>query len=550
MRIWDTATNDCIKVLEGHEGTVVSLALSKDGRRIVSGSSDKTVRIWDLENYRCLEVLQVGLDVLFVSFTLDELSLVIQFEKEWQIFDIRSLECIKAIPIYGWDFNSNGKIVVSSVSEKKLGIWEARNGALIHYIEYKEVVTAISIGNKYIISGHINGRLCVWDIQSGKCVQVIQGENSDMSLHELSIVSLATDSDEQKIFSVAGIGVLRIWNIQTGECLKTFQSEGEVVGAIAVSCDGALLVTASSQKTLSIWDVRYGCYFSVQQAHRNRISEISASEDWRRIGSGGLDRKVRVWDSLTAECLDIYDRKISHGGISLGLDGQHLVSAGPRPLVLVWDTQSGKCVKGLKGHDKEVTSVVFSSDSTKIISGSADRTIRIWDAVSGECLNSLIGHEGSVTCLKTSKNGSQIISCSTDKTIRIWDVASGKCFKVLRGHERNVNSIALSDDGHQLVSGSMDKTLRIWDTQRATVVKVLHGHEDSVCYVGLSIDRRTIVSASVDNTLRIWDALSGKCISIFYVRGLSCAEADTFIKRIVSGLRDGRVDFYELENLK
>lgn len=125
----------------------------------------------------------------------------------------------------------------------------------------------------------------------------------------------------------------------------------------------------------------------------------------------------------------------------------------------------------LKGHQGNVTSVVFSSDDNRILSASTDYTIRVWDVKTGACLNVMEGHSGEVLSAFYNQDDSKIVSASADKTIRIWNSISGKCICVLRGHTETVKCAAFCSDGSRIVSGSVDNTIRIWDSDTGNIVE-------------------------------------------------------------------------------
>jgi WD40 repeat protein len=116
-----------------------------------------------------------------------------------------------------------------------------------------------------------------------------------------------------------------------------------------------------------------------------------------------------------------------------------------------------------EGHTSLVTSVAFSQDGKRIVSGSSDKTIRVWDAETGEVVvGPLEGHTGFVYSVAISQDGKRIVSGSWDQTIRVWDAETGELVVgPLKGQTDAVYSVAFSQDGKRIVSGSSDKTIRV-----------------------------------------------------------------------------------------
>ena len=160
-----------------------------------------------------------------------------------------------------------------------------------------------------------------------------------------------------------------------------------------------------------------------------------------------------------------------------------------------------------RGHTGNVTSVAWSPDGRRIVSGSYDNTLQLWDGANGKPIGApLKGHTGIVSSVAWSPDGRRIVSGSWDDTLRLWDGASGKPIGApLKGHIEPVISVAWSPDGRRIVSGSYDNTLRLWDGANGRPVGApLKGHTSSVSSVAWSPDGTFFVSGSSDHTLRIW----------------------------------------------
>eukprot|EP00946_MAST-07B_sp_MAST-7B-sp1_P002175 g2175.t1 len=102
------------------------------------------------------------------------------------------------------------------------------------------------------------------------------------------------------------------------------------------------------------------------------------------------------------------------------------------PVSRTLEQAGGACLRKITGHTSMVTSVSFSVDGSRIVSGSDDKTVRVWDAVSGECvLGPLEGHTSWVRPVSFCGDGSRIVSGSGDETVRVWDAVSGECVHVV-----------------------------------------------------------------------------------------------------------------------
>ena len=151
-----------------------------------------------------------------------------------------------------------------------------------------------------------------------------------------------------------------------------------------------------------------------------------------------------------------------------------------------------------------VTSVAFSVDGSRIVSGSNDKTVKIWNAATGDVESTLLGHSGRVTSVAFSVDGSRIVSGSGDKTVKIWNAATGEVENTLLGHSSVVTSVAFSVDGSRIVSGSWDKTVKIWNAATGDLIETLLDHSMDVTSVAFSHDGSRIVSGSNDHTVKIW----------------------------------------------
>ena len=150
-----------------------------------------------------------------------------------------------------------------------------------------------------------------------------------------------------------------------------------------------------------------------------------------------------------------------------------------------------------------VTSVAFSPDGNRVVSGSWDSTVRIWNASTGQPESILEGHSNWVDSVAFSHDGTRVVSGSYDDTVRIWNMATGRQESVLEGHSRSVYYVAFSRDGTRVVSGSEDNTVRIWNVATGRQESVVDGnskHTGSISLASNSPDNSSQPSPPVTHS--------------------------------------------------
>jgi sugar lactone lactonase YvrE len=144
--------------------------------------------------------------------------------------------------------------------------------------------------------------------------------------------------------------------------------------------------------------------------------------------------------------------------VAVSPDGRFIVS-GSDNTVKVWEAESGRLLRSLKGHTRSVNAVAVSPDGRFIVSGSSDNTVKVWEAESGRLLRSLEGHTSWVNAVAVSPDRHLIVSGSDDHTIRAWALESGEGH-MLFWNDAFIHSLACSHDGHLLACG--DAAGRVW----------------------------------------------------------------------------------------
>jgi WD40 repeat protein len=361
---------------------------------------------------------------------------------------------------------------------------------------------ACSSSGKFIVTGDMNGDVCLWEIENGQKVRTY-------SAHANYIRSVCFSLDEYFICST-GDESIRIWSRETGQCLQVLDGHMDRVNSITFSPDSKTILSGSDDKTIRTWDVNSGECLKIFPEQESSIWSVAFSPDGKTIVSGSDDHTIKTWDTKSGKCLKIF---LGHTGsvrsVAFSTDGKTIVSGGDDHTIRTWNTKSGKCLGIFLDHSDSVRALAFSPDGKTIVSGSDDTTIRIWEAKSGKCLNILTDHQNSVRAITFNPNGQNFISGGIDQTAKIWEVFNGKCIKTLKGHTNQINSVTFSPNGKMLASGSDDQMVRLWNYSTGEE-RLLPGHNGRIWSVAFSPDCETVASGSDDKTIIIWDVLTGK----------------------------------------
>jgi WD40 repeat protein/serine/threonine protein kinase len=335
--------------------------------------------------------------------------------------------------------------------------------------------------------------------------------------HAGEVTAVAFSADGSRVASTSWKEA-KVWNAATGKEILELSGQAGWSTAVAFSHDGKRLATAGFQ-TAKVWDAVSGKELLSIRAHDYLVKGVAFSPDGRRLATAsgtpsGAGRReggeVKIWDTDTGKELFRF-ANLPHwaNSVAFSPDGKYLaaatgdlyVVAPSRPgEVRVWDAANGNEVLTLRGHTFWVTSVAFSPDSKRLVSGGADRTVRIWEVPTGRELLNLRGHSGWVRGVSFSPQGDRLASVGDDQVVRVWDAATGQETLVLRGHTHPIRAVAFSPDGRRLASASGDSLkpgeVRVWDLTADHSARTFRDHTAPVTSVAFSPDGKFLASAS------------------------------------------------------
>ncbi|KAF5390094.1 hypothetical protein D9757_003876 [Collybiopsis confluens] len=530
LRIWNSETGEPKgKLLEGHTGYINSISLSPDGKKIVSGSDDSSLRIWNLETGKAEGKPIVGHTkaVTAVAFSSDGTKIVSgSHDKTIKIWNIlESGEVHDGITLEGqinWlntvSFSPDGKKIVAGSTNKSLTIWNAETGQVEgNAVEgHKKSIRAIAFSpdGKKIVSGSDDRSLRIWNVDTGA------PQGNPMEGHMSSVTTVAFSPDGKKIISGSEDRLIRVWNAENGKlCGRPLEGHTDWVRSVAFSPDGNKIVSGSADRSLRIWNFANVEEFTGMEpnGHVDWINTVAFSPDGKKVVSGSDDKSLRIWNAETGEA----ERNLLEGHLApvicaaFSPDGTKIVSGSSDKSVRIWNAKTGEAIGiPLKGHEGPVNSVAFSPNGRKIVSGADDKVIKIWDVETGKVDGNLEGHTDWIYSVSFILEGKEIISGSQKDSVIIWNAETRKTTEIpIEGYTNQwTNSVAFSPDGKRVVSALYnDISMKIRDVKTGeTQGKPLEGHIGSIMAIAFSKDGKKIVSGSDDSSVRIWNAQTGE----------------------------------------
>jgi WD40 repeat protein len=360
-----------VRTLQCHTDSVTAVAVTPDGRHVVSDSHDKTLRVWELAT--------------------GDTKTTFQGHTSW----------VNAVAV-----TPDGRYVVSGSLDNTLRVWDLATGESKTAPQgHTDSVNAVEVTPDYnrVVSGSDDKTLRVWDLATGESKTALQGHTSDVR-------AVAVTPDGRHVVSGSDDNTLRVWDLASGKTIRTLQGHTRSINAVAVTPDGRYVVSGSDDKTLRVWDLASGKTKKTLRGHTSSVNAVAVTPDGRHVVSGSRDNTLRVWDLATGETKKTLRGHTSLvNAVAVTPDGRHVVSGSWDNTLRVWDLATGRTKRKLGIQVKKIDSP-FSS-----LKGQAQQKPQ-----SGQ------GHTGLVSAVAVTPDGRHVVSGSHDNTLRVWDLKDGK----------------------------------------------------------------------------------------------------------------------------
>lgn len=513
VRVWDLHKRSCIAKLDSHVSDVQALDFSSEQNAIVSASRDKTIIWWDTNSWKIRKVVP----------------------------------CLELLEAAG--FADDGELTWSAGANGCLRIWETDTGRELSpkqqaKSEEEAFVSGIyQPGLPFILCVQVDHTLALFQppkkseaasLSQLEPLRRISGTHDEIIdlaylLPDHSLMALATNSEDVRIVSVAESSFADEEQFlqsskasHFGQDTALLKGHDDIVIALDVDWSGHWVATGAKDNTARIWQVdpendTYRCWATLS-GHAESLGAVALPKTVPPESSaartdpvnhpppflltGSQDQTIKRWE---------IPRQPQEKGQKSGI----------------------RAAFTRKAHDKDINAINIQNSGALFASASQDKTVKIWSIDEGEVQGILRGHRRGVWSVQfspphmpavQSEDGpvaskGLLLTGSGDKTIKLWSLADYTCIRTFEGHTNSVLKVswlkmpAEENKGKrpvQFASAGGDGLVKVWDANSGETECTLDNHEDRVWALAVHPKTNTIVSGSGDSKVTFWKDTSSE----------------------------------------
>jgi WD40 repeat protein len=537
-----------------------AVVVNPEGKLVALAGNDGVVRTLAWPPAPRKQLVQHGANVPAVAITPDGKTIVSASEnQQLQVFEGTTGKALKTLAgqqgtTTSLDLHPRETLVVTGNSTGAWQAWETAEGRPLpgrggHQQSILAIAVSPAAGSRLATSG-ADGTVRTWTLATPP---------EPLAGHAMSLTSIVLAADGKTLVTGSADKTLRTWNTADRKPGPALPAAAAAVRVVASGPDARLLVRGDTAGHLEL--IARNAKPRTLGAHIGAVNAAAVFPDGKTIITAGADGKVRTW-TLKPEPTATFP---AHPGpltvIARTIDGKRLATGSNDGRVRLLASGGGKVLRTLVGLPGTITSAAFSRNAALVVAGNNQGKVRIWNTADGTVVGELAVHTGAVSGVTLHPDGKRLVTAGADGNCKVWALplpkpgAANKANKkkkdepikplvMVAAHPGGVTSLVLSTDGNQILTGGADKQVKLLAIT-GQAVRTYSGHANPVRAVALTKDR--VIAGGDDKTVRHWTRSNGAAGPVVTLPAAVLGLAvDTSGRRAAVTLADGSVRAIDL----
>ncbi|MCA8993929.1 MAG: hypothetical protein KDA88_18225 [Planctomycetaceae bacterium] len=541
VRLYSAADGKPGPVLEGHTGSITSLRFAPDGTRLLSGSQDQTVRLWDAQSGTAVAVVDTPAPVNAIELVnVDNPTEQQPHPAQWLVTG-HADNMIRV-----WELPANSSPSHIAGAEKLLLATTTRDASLMASVSEQGNVRVVTLrASAGQPAGH---EIATWQISDGVTAATFA------RLPEIANPQADTTAQTHVLVTGNSNGLIRVWSLPDHKLLREFRSEASPVTALSTSHDGRLLTSGLETGGLTQWDMAAVLQSSGDDKASTNSPVIAhtLSPSRKLLAVAGTHQGQPAVFVQNTENKQLVATLTGHSGLirtlAFSKNETQLLSGSDDKSVRIWNLQApSEAPKTVAELPAAVTAVGANDDVSQVLVGFADNALRLYNANADSpetlIIKEFSGNAGPVIAVGTF--GGQFYSVSADKSVRFWNPADGAQTRAFN-LPTAITAFAQSSDGQRLVFAGDDRQIRVIQTDNGNTLQTLNGFAQPITSVSLSADGQQLAAVTNNGELSDWNVPGQHVLEVLPTADLALAQLTQAGAPLATVSRQGQLDSWTM----
>ncbi|OMJ71138.1 hypothetical protein SteCoe_30726 [Stentor coeruleus] len=378
IRIWDIIDNRQISIISGHESTVTCISLSLNNTFIVSGSTDCTIRLWDFQSKDQRSFFNFHSKVNCLVIAKNDTIVVVGFDDNFiRVLDLVTKHEIQSFyqskPVNYLVISYDTQKLISASRFESLKCWDLNdfsNEDILKSQSESTICLSIAKNGHYIIYGNHIGAVIIVDLKNKSIIKEFKSNKGR---------PLSVAITENSTYAVASFpeSIIKIYNLSAFN-VETINTESKDIKLLSVTNDQNFCICLTYDGLLSKLNLSTKEIEDIRPCHSYVVTCFTFTQNGQFLATGSGDAGVRIWNlwNKTQELIVIHRDWVSC--VKFSPDDKILAIGSWDKVVTLWNVKEGKVLEFVDGHNDKVKSLGFTKDSKYLVVEEFGRKVRVW----------------------------------------------------------------------------------------------------------------------------------------------------------------------------